>query len=141
MGTFNVTIEVAAGSEGPFETFDARVDADAAFTRVPSTILHRLGVEPTERRRFVTANGKSVERDVGWAVIRIDEEESTTLTVFGEGDADPVVGMLTLTTLGLQADPVQQRLVPALAYLPGIVLAPDLGGSVTATGTPKGYGS
>ena len=125
MGTFNVTIEVAADADGPFEAFDARVDSDATFTRVPSAILRRLGIEPKERREFLTPDGTRVERDVGWLAVRIGEEESTTLTVFGEGDGEPVLGTLTLTSLGLQADPVQQRLVPALAYLPGIVLAPD----------------
>ena len=124
MGTFNVTIEVAARSDGPFEALDARVDSDATFTRAPSALLRRLGIEPRERREFLTANGKRVECDVGWAVLRIGEEECTTLAIFGEDHDGAVLGSVTLTTLGLQADAVQQRLVPAPAYLPGIVLAP-----------------
>lgn len=124
MGTFNVTVEVAAGPGRPFEAFDARVDSDATFTRLPSAILRRLGIEPKERREFLTPDGTRVERDVGWLTVRIGEEESTTPTVFGEDDGGAVLGSVTLTTLGLQADPAHQRLIPAPAYLPRIVLAP-----------------
>ena len=125
MGTFNVTVEVAAGHEGPFETLDAVVDTGATFTRVPSSILQRLGVEPAQRREFITPDGNRVERGVGSVVVRIDEEASTTLAVFGESDGNTLLGSVTLATLGLGVDPARQRLVPALAYLPGILLAPD----------------
>ena len=124
MGTFNVTVEVAAGPDGPFETLDAVVDTDATFTRVPSSILQRLGVEPVQRREFITPDGNRVERSVGSVVVRIDEESSTTLAVFGESDGKTVLGSVTLATLGLGVDPERQRLIPVLAYLPSIVLAP-----------------
>ena len=95
------------------------------YTLVPSPVLQRLGVEPTERRRFITPGGSRVERDVGWATVWIDEEYATTLVVFGEGDDEPVLGSFTLTGCGLGVDPLRQRLVPALAYLPGILVVPD----------------
>ena len=125
MGTLNVTVEVAAGPDGPFETLDAVVDTDATFTRLPSSILQRLGVEPAQRREFIAPDGSRVERGVGSVVVRIDEESSTTLAVFGESDGKTVLGSVTLATLGLGVDPERQRLIPVLAYLPSIVLAPD----------------
>ena len=76
MGTFNVTIEVAAGADGPFESMEAMVDTGATFTVAPASILHRLGVEPTRRIRFALADGNRVERDAGWMVIRVDGIES-----------------------------------------------------------------
>ena len=66
MGTFNVTIEVAAGADGPFESMEAMVDTGATFTVAPASILHRLGVEPTRRIRFALADGSRMERDAGW---------------------------------------------------------------------------
>ena len=125
MGTFHQPIELAAGLEGPFETLDAVVDTGATFTRVPSSILQRLGVEPAQRREFITPDGNRVERGVGSVVVRIDEEAATTLAVFGESDGKTVLGSVTLTTLGLGVDPERQRLIPMPAYLPGIVLAPE----------------
>ncbi|MYB41244.1 MAG: hypothetical protein F4X76_03445 [Chloroflexi bacterium] len=125
MGTFNVTVEVAAGPDGPFESMEAMVDTGATFTVAPASTLHRLGVEPTRRIRFALADGSRVERDAGWMVIRVGGIESPSPVVFGEDDGGLVLGSVTLTTLGLHADLVRQQLVPALACLPGIVLAPD----------------
>ncbi len=125
MGTFQQRIELAAGPDGPFETLDALVGTRAMYTLVPSSVLQRLGVEPTERRRFITPGGSGVERDVGWATVRIDEEYATTLVVFGEGDDEPVLGSFTLTGCGLGVDPLRQRLIPVPAYLPGFQVVPD----------------
>ena len=44
MGTFNVTIEVAAGPEGPFEPIDAIVGLGSTlYSFVPSSILQTPG--------------------------------------------------------------------------------------------------
>ena len=119
MGTFHVTIEVAAGPEGPFEQMDAMVDTGATFTVAPASALHRLGVEPTRRAGFVLADGSRTERDAGWMVIRVDGQESPSPVVFGDEGAIPLLGAVTLEVLLLGVDPVAQRLVPVDAYMLG----------------------
>ncbi len=120
MGTFNVTIEVAAGPEGPFEPIDAMVDTGATFTVAPGSTLRRLGVEPTRRVGFVLADGSRKELDAGWVVIRVDGQESPSPVVFGEEGAPPLLGAVTLEVLLLSVDPVNQRLVPVDAYMLGL---------------------
>ncbi len=125
MGTFNVSVEVAAGPNGPFEAVELLAGTRAAFSLVPSAVLQCLGVEPAERHGFIAPGGNRVERGVGWGAARIGEECASTPFVFGEGADEPVLGHVTLTGCGLQADPEEDRLIPATFYLPGVVLAPD----------------
>ena len=84
MGTFHQPIELAAGPDGPFETLDALVDTGAMYTLVPSSILQTPGRRTDGAPQVHHADGSRVERDVGWATVRIDEEYATTLVVFGE---------------------------------------------------------
>ncbi len=120
MGTFNVTIEVAAGTDGPFEPVEAMVDTGATFTVAPASILHRLGVEVTRHVGFVLADGTRIERDAGWMVVRVDGQESPSPVVFGEEGAPALLGAVTLEVLLLGVDPVNQRLVPVDALMLGL---------------------
>lgn len=120
MGTFNVTIEVAAGPDGPFEPIDAMVDTGASFTVAPASVLRRLGIAPTRQLRFVLADGSRIERDAGTAVIRIDGEQEASPVVLGDEEAPSLLGALTLEALLLSVDPLNQRLVPVDAYMLGL---------------------
>lgn len=122
MGTFNVTIEVAAGPDGPFESIDALAGSRQLFSSLPAPVLGRLGVEATGRRTFVKPDGRRVGRAIGWPVVRLkgDVREHPTLVVFGEEDDTAVLGDHTLTMIGLEVDPERDELVPLTAYLPGI---------------------
>ena len=117
MGTFHSQIEIAAGPEGPFEALDALVDSGATYTLVPGETLRRLGVEPIERRTFVIADGSRLEREVGEALIRLEGRTLTSLVVFGDADAEPLLGAVTLESFGLGIDTVGRQLVPMPGYL------------------------
>ena len=120
MGTFHSAIELAAGPGGPFESLEALVDSGAAYTLVPGTILARLGVARIDRQTFVIADGSRVERDIGEAVVRIGGRARTSVVVFGDADAEPLLGAVTLEEFGLGIDPVGRRLVPVPGYLVGL---------------------
>lgn len=122
MGTFNLTIEVAAGPDSPGERIDALAGTGQMYSFVPAAILRRLGVEPTDRRTFIYPDGVRVERDIGWPVVRIEgcARAHPSLVVFGDDDSEPLLGTLTLTMCGLEVDPEGDELVPLTAYLPGI---------------------
>ncbi len=120
MGTFHETIGLAARPGGPPEEIAALVDTGATYTLVPAPILRRLGVEPIRRQTFLIADGSRVEREVGWLLVRIGGEESPTVVVFGDEDAEPLLGAVTLEEFGLGVDPVGRRLVPVDGYLVGL---------------------
>ncbi len=119
MGTFHQRIELAAGPSGPFESLDALVDSGATYTLVPRAVLTRLGVAPVDVQTFVIADGSRLERELGEAVVRINGRTRTTVVVFGDDEAESLLGAVTLEEFGLGIDPVGRQLVPVPGYLVG----------------------
>ena len=112
MGTFNWPIQISGMNGGPSREIEATVDTGAACTTLPARLLRELGVERTGQRRFLLADGRRVDRDVGRAWITTDGASEVTVVAFGEDDAPPLLGAYTLEGLGLAVDPTSQRLVP-----------------------------
>ena len=112
MGTFNWPLRISGMNGGPSREIEATVDTGAAYTTLPARLLRELGVDPTGQRRFLLADGRRVDMDVGRAWITIDGATEVTVVAFGEDDAPPLLGAYTLEGLGLAVDPTSQRLVP-----------------------------
>ena len=112
MGTFKWSLRVASMDGHRSRDVEATVDTGAAYTTLPGSLLRELGVEPMDKRRFLLADGRRIWMDIGHAWATIDGESVTTLVVFGEDDAPPLLGAYTLEGLALAVDPVEQRLVP-----------------------------
>ena len=120
MGTFHQRIELAAGPSGPFEALDALVDSGATYTLVPRAVLTRLGVAPVDQQTFVIADGSQVLQDIGEATVRIDGRTRTTVVVFGDDAAEPLLGAVTVESFGLGIDPLGRQLIPMPGYLVGL---------------------
>ena len=75
-------------------------------------MLRRLGVQVQSSGTFRLADGRRVKRDLGQTRVRINGQEATAPVVFGDDDAQPRLGMVTLGILGLGIDPVEMRLIP-----------------------------
>jgi clan AA aspartic protease len=112
MSTFSVPIEIGDRAGNRWESVEALVDTGSSYTSIPSDVLARLGVQPRQRRRFRTADERSIERDVGEARARLNGEEMTTPIIFGEPGGTPLLGAVTLEVFGLGVDPLSHRLVP-----------------------------
>ena len=119
MGTFRTPLELAADPGERFEAIEALVDTGATYTVAPAPLPRRMGVEPTLRRRFALADGSTAEWEMGIAHVRINDETLPSPIVFGEEDAQPLLGAVTLEEFGLGVDPVGRRLAPVAARLPG----------------------
>ena len=117
MGTFSWPMTVANIDGNPSRDLEAIVDTGAAYTTLPSSLVHALGVRPKAKRTFLLADGRQVEMDYGEARVTIDGEDVTTLVVFGEEDNPAILGAYTLEGLGLAVDPVNQRLIPTTMIL------------------------
>ena len=50
--------------------------------------------------------------NIGLVRVQIDDGEAPTQVMFGEEDAQPLLGRLTLNGLMLVVDPVEERLAP-----------------------------
>ncbi|HLC41576.1 MAG TPA: aspartyl protease family protein [Methylomirabilota bacterium] len=117
MGTFFVEVNIAP-SQRPErkESLKLLVDTGSTYTWVSARLLHALGIEPTERRRVLTIDGKTVDRPAAEILITLEGRTLHTLCLFGESGDLEVLGAYTLEGFGLGVDPVQRRLVPAILY-------------------------
>ena len=112
MGTFDWPLRITAADGRRSRDLRATVDTGAAYTALPARLLRELGVEPTARRTLLLADGRRIDVEIGEARATVNGESVTTLVVFGEDDAPPLLGAYTLEGLGLAVDPLAQRLVP-----------------------------
>ena len=93
------------------------MDTGATFSVVPSPVLESLGVEPIETVSFRIANNTIIERSIGEALVRMEDETFSTIVVFGDADAAPLLGVYALERALLAVDLLGQRLVPTEALM------------------------
>ena len=91
---------------------EATVDTGAAYTTIPANLLRQLGIEPMGQRQFMLADGQRVWMDYGQAWATVEDESVTTIVVFSDDGAPPLLGAYTLEGLALAVDPLHLRLVP-----------------------------
>ena len=88
------------------------VDSGAIYSVVPSSKLREIGVEPERTERFWLADGRSVNRRIGYVLFEIHGNSGISKVIFGRpGDASPL-GVVTLEELGLSLDPLKRTLRP-----------------------------
>lgn len=119
MGSFSWPITLI-GPQGEV-TVEALVDTGATYTCIPRPILERLGVGPIGKEPFALADGRVREYEIGALTARIDGKERPILCIFGDPDAEPLVGVVTLETFLLGVDPINQTLIPTPGRLKGII--------------------
>jgi predicted aspartyl protease len=117
MGTFFAEVRLASPARPRSgRAVKLLVDSGSLYTWVPAAVLRELGAEPTERRRLLTIEGRTLERGAAEVLITIEGRTLHTLCMFGEPGDLPVLGAYTLEGFGLAIDPVRRRLIPSIAY-------------------------
>ena len=111
MGIFSVPVEVGDPEGSRFERVEALVDTGATFTIVPAHVLHRLGVEPRRSGSFELADGSFRNYSIGETRVQVYGEEINSPVVFGDEEMEPILGAVTLETLGRAVDPARRRLI------------------------------
>ncbi len=117
MGTFSVPIEIGNPDGTRYESVNAMVDTGASYTVIPATLLQELRVPAHDRVAFIMADGSQILRDVGRTWIRVGEKSEITLVVFGNDDAEALLGAYALQGLLLAVDTPNEQLVP----VPGLL--------------------
>lgn len=117
MGIFRVEVEVANAADQPVDFVSAGrliVDTGSEVTWVPEAILRDAGVSVRKpAQRFEMANGETIARDVGYAVIRAQGFETIDEVVFAQADDLGLLGARTLEGFNAMVDPERKRLVAA----------------------------
>ena len=112
MGKLAVTVGVGDQQGTRFEDIEATVDTGATFTAVPRTLLQSLGVPVARSAQSRLADGSTVPVDIGWTMIRIEDQTFPTQVTFAEENQPSLLGVVTLEEALLAVDSVGQRLVP-----------------------------
>jgi clan AA aspartic protease len=87
-----------------------RIDAQFADCRVPANRLRELGIEPCGKRRYEPADGSEVVLEAGVARIEFMGEFVGATVIFGDDEAEPLLGATALESVGIEVDPLNQRL-------------------------------
>ena len=86
------------------------VDSGASHTVLPENIWKSLGLEAQDHIRIRLADGRIVNRPVGFAMIRFDGHSTPSRVILGEADDSMLLGVVTLEEMGLTLDPLKRTL-------------------------------
>jgi clan AA aspartic protease len=115
VGVFRTTIEIQnLDMRDPRRALpDTLVDTGSEFTWIPRRVLEELSIRAQRRQAFEVADGRRIERDVGYALVRAGGTEAPDLVVFAESGDMTLLGAHSLEGLNLKIDPIRKELVPA----------------------------
>lgn len=115
MGIFRTTLAVAAlhAPEQRRELLDVMVDTGSEYNWVPSEVLAELGIAPVRIDRFETADGRVLDRPVGFALIYAGGRSAAAAVVFAQPGDLTLLGAHGLEGLNLRVDLGRKELVPA----------------------------
>ena len=86
------------------------VDTGATDSLVPRKHLEAIGLEPIGGRTYELADGSDLRLDIGVAEIEFMGEAVGGTVMFGDDQAEPLLGVTALESVGIEVDPVNQRL-------------------------------
>jgi predicted aspartyl protease len=123
VGTFRTTMAIEnVAHRGEMRTVeDALVDTGSEFTWVPRAVLEAIGIQPERRQRFIVADGRRLERPVGFALVHAAGTNAPDFVVFAEPDDMVILGARSLEGLNVRVDAQRKQLVPAGPILAGSV--------------------
>ncbi|MEM8866107.1 MAG: aspartyl protease family protein [Planctomycetota bacterium] len=111
MGITHVTAKLASTRDtgDPYEA-DFLVDTGALHCLAPASEVEKAGIQRRSKRSYELANGELVEFEVGFAELSVLGEQTVIEVIFGPENAEPILGVLALESLGIVVDPVSQTL-------------------------------
>ena len=146
MGIFRTTIGIESSSQrGQIqELADTLVDTGSEFTWIPRGVLDSLGIKPERRQGFMVADGRKIERDIGYAIVHAGGVAAPDIVVFAEANDLVLLGVRSLEGLNLRVDVVGKRLVeagPILAACNYAVLIESLSAAAATASLSAGAGA
>ena len=111
MGVTHVTVTIRNPAE-PERTWEGLflVDTGATDSLVPRPHLEAIGLQPKGQRLYALADGSETRLDVTSADIEFMGDFTAGVIIFGAADAEPLLGVTALESVGIEVDPVNQRL-------------------------------
>ena len=117
MGVTHVTAVVRNPAE-PDRTWEGLflVDTGATDCLVPRQCLESIGLKPEGRRTYELADGSEIHMDVTVGRVEFLGDFVGATIIFGDSDAEPLLGVTALESAGIEVDPRNQSLkkLPAI---------------------------
>lgn len=115
MGLLRTTIAIAslATPEHRLELTSVLVDTGSEYNWLPAMLLHSIGVAPVRVDQFEMADGRVLEREVGFAMIYVGPRSTASVVVFAHATDMVLLGAIALEGLNLRVDLAQRALVGA----------------------------
>ena len=76
-------------------------------------MLESIGIKPERRQRFVVADGRAIEREMGVALVHAGGTFAPDFVVFAEPGDMVLLGARSLEGLNVRVDPIRKMLVDA----------------------------
>ncbi len=86
------------------------VDTGATDSLVPARWLRDIGLEPEETRSYELADGRKLEIGVAAARFEFMDTFTAGIVLFGDDDAEPLLGVTALESAGVEVDPREEGL-------------------------------
>ena len=111
MGATHVTVTIRNPAD-PERSWEALflVDTGATDSLVPGKHLEAVGLQPRGRRVYELADGSELVMQVTVAEIEFMGEIVGGTVIYGDDDAEPLLGVTALESVGIEVDPLNQRL-------------------------------
>ena len=111
--------------DGRGRTVDVRflVDTGAVYTVLPEAIWRSLKLKSQRELEFSLADGTTITRHVSECRFTIEGQSATSPVVLGEPGDSPLLGAVTLETIGLMVNPLSRELLPMRLMLARIGIA------------------
>jgi clan AA aspartic protease len=117
MGLIHVTTILRA-SEKARKKYSAEflVDTGATDILAPAGELRKAGIKPRGRMAYELIDGRTEEFDFGLAEIEFLGELTSGRVIFGPDNAEPLLGVTALESVGISVDPITRTLkrMPAI---------------------------
>ncbi len=117
MGAFKVQVDIGDPEGRNFQRIEVLANTGAFFTTISPYVMIGLGVDPQRTQTFELADGTTKQFDTADVRVRMNGREVTTLVVIGKEGCTPLLGVYTLTGLGMSVDSTGSRLVELIGRL------------------------
>ena len=93
------------------------VDTGAHYTVISSDMVKDLGLKSSYEQDFSLADGKTIKRKIGSAVLDFEGRELAVPVVLGEKGDSKLLGITTLESFGMMIDPFKRKIYPSKLML------------------------
>ena len=100
------------------------VDSGASYSLLPAEVWQKLGLVPMRTISIQLADGTILRRPLSECMLEIEGERATSPVILGSERDIPLLGAISLETVGLVLNPFTRTLHPMRMLVPSLPTVP-----------------